>query len=544
MRIAARLQLPMRRLVAIGAITLVVAGCGGGDSKGGGGAGSKKGGSVIVGMSSDFGGFNPITTTDQYGDELNKYALFTPLIQYDKDLKPRPYLAESWEMTGDTGVVFHLRNDVRWHDGKKVTAEDVAFTFELAKNPVTASLLASAYLSQVDRAQVIDSSTVRFHFTHPHAQALEDFWWAPVPKHVLGSVAPADLRNAPFNRSPVGSGPYRVGEWKANEQLVLVRDSTFPQALGGPPAVDRIVFRIIPEASTVLTEVLSGGIHVDVPLNPDQTKQVTTNPQLSLFAFPSRSLYYIGWNNKRAPFDNASVRKAMTLAIDRNEIIKALLFGYGTLAASTVPPWHPMYPNDMQPLPYDLVQAGKLLDAAGWKDRNGDGLRENAQGKPLRFTLMSSNNSRNRSVVEVVQNQLRKAGVDAQIRVLEFQTLLAQHKARDFDAVFTVWVMDNFQLASTPAALFHSRLATVAMSSNRSGISIPRLDALIDKGAAATDDAAAKQVWRDFTQVLNEEQPVTFMFWLHELAAASKNVGGMDMDQRGELMSIRDWSLR
>jgi peptide/nickel transport system substrate-binding protein len=543
MRIAAALSVHARHFAVACALTLAAAACSGGDRSAAGGA-PRAGGTVIVGMSSDFGGFNPVTTTDQYGDELNKYALFTPLIQYDKTLKPRPYLAETWDMTGDTGVVFHLRNDVRWHDGQKVTAEDVAFTFDLAKNPVTASLLASAYLSQVDRAVVVDSSTIRFHFLHPHAQALEDFWWAPVPKHLLSNVVPADLRNAPFNRNPVGSGPYRVGEWKANEQLVLVRDTTFPAGLGGPPKVDRVVFRIIPEASTVLTEVLSGGIHIDIPLNPDQTKQVKANKDLTLFAFPSRSLYYIGWNNKRAPFDNSSVRKAMTLAIDRNEIINALLFGYGTLAASTVPPWHPMYPKDIQPLPYDPLAAGKLLDAAGWKDRNGDGIREDAQGKPFRFTLMASNNSRNRSVVEVVQNQLRKVGVDAQIRVLEFQTLLAQHKARDFDAVFTVWVMDNFQLASTPAALFHSRLAAVPMSSNRSGVSIPRLDALIDKGAAAINEDSARQVWRDFTQVLNEEQPVTFMFWFNELAAASKDVGGVDMDQRGETMSIRDWWLR
>jgi peptide/nickel transport system substrate-binding protein len=528
-------------------IPLVTFACGGEGGGGGGGpeggGGGRRGGTVVVGMRSDFGGFNPVTNTDQYTDELIKYALFTPLIQYDKDLKPRPWLAESWTLTGDTGVVFKLRNDVRWHDGRRVTADDVSFTFDLAKNPVTASLLASAYLADVDRAHVVDSLTIRFHFKRPHAQALEDFWWAPLPKHLLSSVVPIELRNAPYNRQPVGSGPYRFVEWRPNQQLTLQRDSMFPEGLGGPPNLERAVFRIVPEAATILTELLSGGIGVDVPLNPDQTQQVKGNPTLTLFAFPSRSLYYIGWNNQRPPFNNAAVRRAMTMAIDRQQIIDALLFGYGTPAVSTVPPWHPMSPKDIAPLAYDPAQAGLLLDQAGWTDRNGDGIRENAQGANLTFTLLVSSNSTNRSVVEVVQDHLKKVGVDAQVRVLEFQTLLAQHKARDFDAVFTTWIMDNFQLASTPAALFHSRLAKVPLSSNRSGVSIPRLDALIDRGGATTDDAKAAQVWREFTQVLNEEQPVTFMFWFHELAAASKNVSGVEMDQRGELMSIQHWAL-
>src|SRR5690606_1656073 len=114
--------------------------------------------------------------------------------------------------------------------------EDVKFTFDLAKDTVTGSLLASAFLADVAAAQVIDSFTVRFSFVRPHAQSLEDFWWAPMPKHLLEGFAPADLRNAPFNRNPVGSGPFRFVEWRANERLVIERNPDFPEALGGPAA--------------------------------------------------------------------------------------------------------------------------------------------------------------------------------------------------------------------------------------------------------------------------------------------------------------------
>src|SRR5690606_29837710 len=143
----------------------------------------------------------------------------------------------------------------------------------------------------------------------------------------------------------------------------------------------------------------------------------------------------------------------------------------------------------------------------------------------------------------VVQSQLRQVGVDAQVRSLEFQTLLTQHRARDFDAVLQTWVLDNFQVASAPAALFHSRWADVPRSANRSSFANPRADSLIDAGAAETDPERAREIWAAFTELLNQEQPFTFMFWLDELAGVSRTLGGVVMDPRGELVSIADWHV-
>ena len=382
---------------------------------------------------------------------------------------------------------------------------------------------------------------MKFTFVQPHAQAIEDFWWAPMPKHLLQGVSAAELRNAPFNRQPVGSGPYKFSEWQANQRLVLAKNPDFPEALGGPPALDRVVFRIIPEPSTMLTELTTGGVHVDVPLPPDQVKQVEGNDALKVFAFPGKTVYYIGWNNKKAPFNSANLRRALGMAVNRQEIIDALLFGQGAPASSTVPPWHPLFPKDAPAPVFDVNQASQLLEQEGWRDTNGDGIREKS-GQPLRFTLMSSDNALNRSVVEVLQSQFKKVGADAQIRVLEFQTMLAQHKNRDFDAVFTSWVLDNFQMASAPAALFHSRLATVDQSTNRSSVNIPALDRLIDQAGGATTDDQARPIWRQMTEVLEREQPVTFVYWLNETAAARTAVGNIVMDQRGELVNIAEWT--
>jgi peptide/nickel transport system substrate-binding protein len=521
--------------VIVGA--LLAGACGGDGGGGGGGAG----GTVVVGMRSDFGSFNPVTSSGQYDLELMNYALFTPIVQYDENLGVQPYLAESWELHGDTGVTFRLRQDVRWHDGQPVTARDVEFTFNLAKNEETASLLGTAFVSEVASAEVVDDYTIRFSFVRPHAQALEDFWWPPLPRHLLESVAPAELRNAEYNRAPVGSGPFRFGEWRSNEQLVIVRNEDFPEALGGPPAAERIVFRVIPEASTMLTELITGSVHVDIPLLPDQVRQVRDNAGTELHSFPGRTVYYLGWNNGRPPFDDPVVRRALALAVNRQEIVDALLYGEGAVATSTIPPWHPLYP-ELDPIAHDPAQAAQLLEQAGWVDRDGDGVRENAQGEPLSFEVLSSDDPLRRSVVEVLQNQLRQVGADAEIRVMEFQTMLQSHRERTFDAVFTNWVLDNFQVAAAPTALFHSDEAAIDLSANRSSVRVPALDAAIERGARAADEDEQRAAWREMTEVLQREQPVTFMFWLNELAGSQASMTGVEMDPRGELRSIAQWS--
>jgi peptide/nickel transport system substrate-binding protein len=526
------------RSMLTGALLLLVTvltACGGGDGA------DRRGGTVIVGMRSDFGSFNPVTSSAQYDMELMNYALFTPLVRYDADLDIEPYLAESWELLGDTGVVFTLRDDVRWHDGQPVTAHDVEFTFNLAKNAETASLLGTAFLADVASAEVRDDRTIAFRFVRPHAQALEDFFWPPLPRHLLGTVAPAELRNAPFNRQPVGSGPFRFGEWRSNEQLVIVRNDDFPDALGGPAAADRVVFRVVPEASTMLTELLTGSIHVNIPLLPDQVRQVRDNTATELHSFPGRTVFYIGWNNARPPFNDANVRRALAHAVNRQEIVDALLYGEGELASSTIPPWHPLHPA-VDPLPFDAAESQRLLEQAGWVDRNNDGIRENPQGQRLAFTMMSSDDPLRRSVVEVLQNQLRRVGADVQVRVTEFQTMLQSHRERDFDAVFTNWVLDNFQLGAAPSSLFHSREADTQLSANRSTVRIPALDAAIERATSSMDEDVQREAWRDFTQVLQREQPVTFMFWLNELAASRSNIANVEMDPRGELRSIAQWT--
>jgi peptide/nickel transport system substrate-binding protein len=497
-----------------------------------------RGGTATLDILTDFQAFNPVTNTNITADEVMKQMLFTPLVRYDEELNVQPYLASSWEQT-DTSVTFHLRGDLRWHDGPPVTARDVKFTFDLAKEPATASLLNSAYMALVDRATVLDSLTIHFHFAAPHAQALEDFWWAPLPEHLLRDVPPQEMAQARFIHQPVGSGPFRFDSWTPNQRLVFVANDAFPQELGGRPYLDRVVFRIIPEPTTMLTDLLSGDVDfIGYTLLPEQAAQLQGQRGVDLRHFPSREFTYVAWNERRSQFADASVRRALTLAINRPQIIEALMHGFAVPAVGMIPPWSPLY-TELDPLPYDPTQAKRLLAEAGWSDANGDGVVEKG-GAPLRFTLsVNSSNQLHKDLAQVIQQALRSVGVATEIRTVEFQTLLKQYKGRDYDAVISNWTLDTFKVDPTP--LFSCAEARKAGSANRTGFCDPALDELLDRGLRTTDPAAAKPIWAEYQQRIQAQQPLTFLYWSEDLTGLGPRLQDVVTDARSKIVNIDRW---
>ncbi len=495
---------------------------------------------LVLGYSAELQTLNPLVSTDQNANELIYYLLYTPLVVYDSAFRIKPWLAESWSLD-ESGVTFDLRRDVTWHDGLPVTALDVKFTFDLAKDPRVASPLAAAYLANVGAAEILDPYRIRFTFSGPHAQPLEDFFWPPVPRHLYEDVPPEEISRHPRNRDPVGSGPYRFAGWQVNQRLVFEAHADFPAALGGPPRIPRVVYRIIPERTTLLAELLRGDIQMDGPLSPADARRVQETESTRLLHFPWRQFTYIGWNTQREPFRDPAVRKAMTMAIDRSGLLEAVLYGYGTLASSVIPPWHPFAP-ELQPLPFDPEGAAALLEASGWTDRDGDGTRDK-NGRPLTFVLLASQrNPVFGDLVQVIQAQLARVGVAVEPRLLEWQTVLGLHRARDFDAVLTNWVLDNFRI--DPRPLFHSSQVAIEGSANRSSFADPTADSLMDAGVAMLNEEEAARTWRAFARIVQEAQPLTLLFWNDELAGVSRELDGVTMDARGELVTLPRWNWR
>ncbi len=506
------------------------------------------GGTGVVGIVAELpGGMNSAISTDYNSTQYQQFVVQTTLVRFDEDLMPEPYLARSWEVNADTTeLTFHLRSDVYWHDGERTDANDVAFTYRTVTDPATRFPNPSywdGYDQGEDGVRVVDDTTVAFRM-RPHADYL-DAWRATaiLPEHLLGDVPPDSLARHPYNTEcPVGSGPFVVEEHRLNDRWVFRANPGFPADLGGRPFLDRLVQRTVPEQTTLLAELLTGGIHVYVGAQPDQAAQIKADPAVELLGFAHREVAFVAWNSRRPQLSDKRVRRALTMGTDREKIVQSVLRGYGTVVNSTIPPTHWSFrPESLPGVPYDPAGARRLLDEAGWRDRDGDGVRENAEGLPLAISIKYNRGSQQRqSFAELMQAQLADIGVKVDVRVEDVARLNEElfTQAKDFDGVVLSWVMDFRQ---DDRDLFGSE--RVDGSFGLSGTMNPELDRLMDTLQTVVDRKAALPLWEEYQRLLIEEQPYTFLCVFERLAGVRKTMHGVHVDARGEWVSVHDWWL-
>ena len=507
------------------------------------------GGTVVVGSIGELAdGLNAAVSSDYSSTQHQQFVNLLTLIDYDEDLVPRPYLAESWDVNADnTEITFHIRRDLYWHDGEQTDAHDVAFTYRTVTDPETAFPNA-AFWDHYDKSptgvEVVDDFTVKIRMT-VHSEFL-DPWrsTAILPEHLLGDVPKSQLKQHPYGtQCPVGNGPFVFTSHSPQDRWVFSANPAFPEALGGRPFVDRYVYRIIPEQTTLLTELLTENIDVYIGPRPDQAQQIIDNSTVELLSYQFRNYVFVGWNARRPQLSDARVRRAITLGTNRGEIVQAILQGYGTVANSGVPPFHWAFDaKSTEGMGYDPEGAEALLEEAGWIDRDGDGVRDNANGVRLSFSIKyNTGNQQRQDVAEIMQSQLAKIGIEVQPQVVEWATLLQQintPELRDFDGVVMGWVTE-FKLDDMD--LFHS--ARLNQPYAWAGTDNPRIDRLLESLSTTVDRTQAKPLWVEYQQAIAEEQPYTYFYFPDRLDGVNKRVKGMVMDARGDWVNIKDWYL-
>ncbi len=496
------------------------------------------GGIAVIAGANDLDFANPLVSQERYAQELVRFALFLPLVAYDSALGFTPALARSWELTGDTGVVFALREDVRWHDGVRTTAADVAFTFERLKDPATGSPQSEAFQAWTG-VEVLDSMRVRFRWT-PHADPLAGLPFAPVvPRHLLDTVPAAAMRNAPFNKRPVGNGPFRFVEYVPNDRWVFEANADFSPELGGRPYLDRLVWRVIPDNTAQVTELQTGNADVVLNARPETFTQLAGARGLRTIEREARQYAFVGWNGRRTPFADARVRRALTMAINRQRLLDGLRDGRGRVTVGPVGRFHWAYASDLQPLPYDTAGARALLAEAGIRDGDGDGLLELPDGRRFGFVLnLPADNALNRDMAELIAGDLRALGIEVRPQPLEFGTLVGQITSpqRDFDAVLMGWESD-FRL--NLRALFHS--GALGGPFQLAGYANPEVDRLIDEVGTQVDRATARPALARLQTILRDEQPWSFLYAWGDLYIVRDRLRGVSMDIRGAFVSLPRW---
>lgn len=507
------------------------------------------GGTAVVGAFAELAnGMNAAAGADYAALQHHQFVNLMTLLNYDEDQLPQPYLATGWDVSDDgTEITFRIRDDVFWHDGEQTDAHDVAFTYSLVTNPETAFPNATFwdhYEKGPGSVEVVDDFTVKIRL-QPHGDFL-DAWRtvAILPEHLLGDVPPAEIASHPYgSECPVGNGPFSFVSHEPQQSWVFEANPAFPEGLGGRPFLDRYVFRVIAEPTTLLTELLTGNIDIYMAPAPRQVARIAEDPDLEVVSFTGRQYVFVGWNARRAQLSDSRVRRAITMGTNRAQIVELVRQGFGDLADTGVPPFHWAYSDDAAAtMPYDPAAAAALLDEAGWIDRDGDGIRENSDGLPLSFSIKyNTGNEPRRQVAETMAQQLGDLGMDARAEVVEWATLLSQitdPETRDFDGVVMGWFTEY---RVDDSGLFHSDNSNGPWAF--SGTNNPEIDRLLDELSAEMDRDAAMPLWAEYQRAVNQEQPYTYFYFPQRITGVNRRLQNVVMDARGEWLNVRNWYL-
>lgn len=441
-----------------------------------------RGATVLYASGADLQSINPLLAVHPLARQVQRYVLLTTLARYDSALVPRPYLAREWSWSADRKTLhFRLVPGVRWHDGAPTTARDVRWTLDAARDPVVGYPRLTD-LADLDSVSAPDDSTVVLGFSTPQARfpdVLTDL--AILPAHLLDSVPRQALRRAEWNQRPVGNGPFRFVRHEANRRWVFAANADFPAALGGPPGLARLVLAVVDEPVTKLAALVDGELDF-AGIQPAHAAYVRRDPRLQVLDYPLLFTYGLVFNTRRAPFDRVEVRRTISDALDRRELVEGYVYGYGTPATGPVPPDVAARPVGFRAAPrgdFELLTVG-----------SGEGALE-----------------------QMVQAQLARAGFRVAIRQLELSAFLDRlyGPAHDFDAA----------ILGIPGDLGLGYLGPLAALA---GMTAPR------------DPAAAERMFAD-------SMPVAFLYHARGLQGMNRRVHGVRMDVRGELVTVHDWRV-
>ncbi len=477
------------------------------------GATEGTGGTAVVAGAVDMKSVNELTTRNTtLHTALHYHLLFQPLLQERADYRDgpstfAPRLATGYAFSEDRlRLTFTLRDDLAWSDGAPITSEDVRWTWQAQTHPAIAWEAAEDKEAITD-VEVVDATTVVFHFEHAYANQLIDAVQGVIlPKHAWSALPFEQWLESSdwFYENLVSSGPFLLDRWERQSRIVLTRNPRFYR--DGFPKLERLVITVTPDEDSRMALLRSGQANVFAP-SPEAVGPLEDDPAISLVEYPSRQNVAVTWNVARPLFEDARVRRAMAMAIDRQEIIDTLYRGYARITASPLLLDSWVYPENLEPLPHDLDAARALLAEAGWRDDDGDGVLER-EGQPFRFDLLTnSENATRMNILVMIQNHLQRVGVQANPVGIEFNTLLARGYDHDFEAlVMGLGIDTSFDLTGT----HHSSSIDDALNWGR--FADPEADRMIDEIKAFVDPFAAVGLFAELQSHLQQEQPNTYLY--------------------------------
>ncbi len=467
------------------------------------------GGTLITAINDDPVSLNGIYANDGASIAVLSYV-FNPLTLGGENwgTEIAGDLAEGYSVSED-GLTwtFNLRQDVVWHDGEPLTADDVIYTFQTIQSGEDDIAPFRPRFLQNDEPilfEAADDYTVVATLTQPNASFFTDISVPIVPRHALEGQ---DLREGPFNRAPIGTGPFKVTEWNTGESITLEANENY---FRGRPCLDRIIFRIIPDDQAQVNALLTGELDFIDNVPGSAVSQFEGNPDYSVTVADLDSLFQMFFNLEREQYQDPKVRQALMIAIDRQAVVDTVLQGYGAVHNSHFDSVVPFYEQDKQGgYDYNPELAGQMLDELGISDTDGDGIRDK-DGQPWVVNLVTfTEGFRDYSdYAQVVQAYWEDIGIDVELEQRDLGTLVEQlYTNRVFEKPYDVHTSGWAQIGPEPNSYSSFYITTEGLGPNLSNYNNPEVNELFEQARLETDFDARMAIYEQIEAILWAELP-------------------------------------
>lgn len=514
-------------------------------------------GYVVIGQTSEVANLNPM----QYPrtpDSNVQNLIFSFLVKPDASLNYEPDLAESWDISDDgTVYTFHLRKDVKWHDGEPFTADDVVFTLTSLANPdyvggnegrvmdiVGASEVQEGTATEISGLKKVDDYTVEVTLKAPNAAFMANMYTAILPEHILSSESPADWANDSFNRAPIGTGKYKFVEWKAGQYIRLERNEDY---FGEKPSIQEVTV-LFGDETTLTAALLNGEIDVMYNVPTAEVQNVEAAPNVNIFTYEQMTVNYIGFNLLDDVVSDIRVRQALAHGIDKQKIVDTV-FGDGMAypCEDIFPTIHWSHTDNVTVYEYNPDLSKSLLEEAGYT-MGSDGYFQK-DGKRLHLVYDMSTSSTGEAIATMLQQQWKDIGVEMEVITQDFSTLAFTKLLPDSGNAETTG--DSYMMYTLGFGVevdpneYNAYLSTStgAGSWNFGHYSNPKIDELFNQSLLATDPAERADVYHQIAKVESDDLYWIPMYGTTGVAGVGSRVQDFTCDFRGITFQIEKWNV-
>ncbi len=517
---------------------------------------------IVVGISSDVATINPLYAFSPPEGHLMDLLFLKPMEETWNDslgvIEFSPLLAESWTINKDSNyITLNIRDNLHWSDGKPITVDDIIFTFDIYSDPKVNSRLYGMFDNfystkdlHIDIKKTFrknsDKSLTIFFKNYQNFSFL-DINLSILPEHAYRELKRENIETAEINFYPVTSGPFKLVKWERVQRIHIKADSAC--YLFNPNKLQEIIFKIIPDEFSLLTQIKKGEIDLAEDIKSEKVKELTENGNISIGSIRGRDYSYIGWNyvdpaakqkEQNKPnkfFSSLKTRKALSLAVNRIEIFQSVIGKYGEIYDSPISPIFKLYyDSTLSTVDYNPALAKKLLAEDGWKDINGNGILEK-NNQEFSFKIYSNTgNSKREFAATIIKNNLREVGIDAEIIFIERNELVDGLLSRKYDAWLSGWSVE-IPLNLDPFWSSDPEKGTL----NFASFTDQELDKLLNDIKPSDSEEKKKLIYDSISNIFKQNEPVTILFWSDNIIAYNKRIKNINFSPLGLYSNAWKW---